>query len=44
MDVWSQYGLFVLQALTVVLVVVFIAAAFGRQSQPDESKGAARYH
>ena len=39
MDVWSQYGLFVLQALTVVLVVVFIAAAFGRQSQPDESKG-----
>lgn len=39
MDVWSQYGLFVLQAFTVVLVVVVIMAALSRQAQPDESKG-----
>jgi len=39
MDFWSQYGLFLLQALTVLVAALLIIAAFGRQTQSDESKG-----
>ncbi|MGA1206443.1 MAG: protease SohB [Litorivicinaceae bacterium] len=39
MDIWAQYGLFLLQALTVLCVVLVIVIALGRQSQGDDGKG-----
>lgn len=39
MEIWSHYGLFLLQALTVLVVILVIVAALGRNTQGDEAKG-----